>query len=32
MENVQGGKIKIQLQGLDGADLAALLNSFWKAS
>jgi len=32
MENAQGGKIKIQLQGLGGADLAVLLNSFWKAS
>jgi hypothetical protein len=32
MENAQGGKIKMQLQGLGGADLAALINSFWKSA
>ena len=32
MENAQGGKMKIQLQALGGPDLAALINSFWKAS
>jgi len=32
MENAQGGKMKIQLQGLGGPDLAVLINSFWKAS
>jgi hypothetical protein len=31
MENARGGKIKIQLQGLGGPDLAVLINSFWKA-
>lgn len=30
MENAQGGKIKIHLQGLDSSDLVALSNSFWK--
>ncbi|HTF22636.1 MAG TPA: hypothetical protein VK937_01820 [Candidatus Limnocylindria bacterium] len=32
MENEQGGKMKIHLQGLGGADLAVLSNSFWKAA
>lgn len=32
MENAQGGKMKIQLQGLGGTDLAVLSNSFWKAA
>src|SRR5256884_2833614 len=32
MENAQGGKMKIQLQGLGGTDLAVLRNSFWKAA
>jgi len=32
MENAQGRKMKIQLQGLGGTDLAVLSNSFWKAA
>src|SRR5229473_1457295 len=32
MENAQGRKMKIQLQGQGGPDLAVLINSFWKAS
>jgi hypothetical protein len=32
MENVQGGKMKIHLQGLGSPDLAVLSDSFWRAS
>lgn len=32
MENVQGGKMKIHVQGLGGLDLAVLSDSFWKAA
>jgi len=32
MENVQGGKMKIHVQGLGGPDLAVLSDSFWKAT
>jgi hypothetical protein len=32
MENVQGGKMKIHVQGLGGTDLAVLSDSFWKAA
>jgi len=31
MENAQGGKMKIHVQGLGGPDLAVLSDSFWKA-
>ena len=31
MENAQGGKMKIRVQGLGGPDLAVLSDSFWKA-
>jgi hypothetical protein len=30
MENAQGGKMKIQVQGLGNLDLAVLSGSFWK--
>ena len=32
MENAQGGKMKIHVQGLGGPDLAVLSDSFWKAA
>jgi hypothetical protein len=32
MENVQGGKMKIHLQGMGGPDLALLTHSFWRAT
>jgi hypothetical protein len=32
MENAQGGKMKIQLQGLGTTDLSILSSSFWKAA
>jgi hypothetical protein len=32
MENAQGGKMKIHLQGLGSPDLSVLSNSFWKAA
>jgi len=31
MENAQGGKMKIHVQGLGGPDLAVLSDSFWRA-
>lgn len=32
MENAQGGKMKIHLQGLATADLSVLSSSFWKVA
>jgi hypothetical protein len=32
MENAQGGKMKIHVQGLGGPDIAVLSDSFWKAA
>lgn len=32
MENAQGGKMKIQVQGLGNPDLAVLSDSFWKTA
>ena len=32
MENAQGGKMKIHVQGLGGPDLAVLSDSFWRAA
>jgi hypothetical protein len=32
MENAQGGKMKIHVQGLRGPDIAVLSDSFWKAA
>lgn len=32
MENPQGGKMKIQLQGLDTSGLSVLANGFWKVA
>ena len=32
MENTQGGKMKIQLQGLDTSGLSVLANGFWKVA
>jgi hypothetical protein len=32
MENAQGGKMKIQVQGLGSPDLAVLSDSFWKTA
>jgi hypothetical protein len=32
MENTQGGKMKINLQGLGSADLAVLSDSFWRTA
>lgn len=32
MENAQGGKMKIHLQGLGSPDLAVLIDSFWRTA
>jgi hypothetical protein len=32
MENIQGGKMKIQLQSLDTSGLSVLANGFWKVT